>query len=139
MIAHTLGPKFLNNFAFLPASQTRGGILLVASEDYFLISDTLNTVTAKVTMRADASTWWITVVYGPQSDADKLLFLQELKDLAAADRERWLIVGDFNLIYRATDKNNSNLNRRLMGSFRATIDALHLKELRLNGREIHME
>jgi endonuclease/exonuclease/phosphatase family metal-dependent hydrolase len=74
------------------------------------------------------------VVYGPQSDADKLLFLQELRDLAAPDRERWLVVGDFNLIYQAADKNNTNLNRRLMGSFKATIDALHLKEIRLNGR-----
>lgn len=137
VVARTLGPKFLNNFTFLPATQTRGGILLAASEDHFLISDastTLNTITAKITMRTDATIWWITVVYGPQTDADKLLFLQELKDLAPAGRERWLMVGDFNLIYQATDKNNSNLNRRLMGSFKATIDTLHLKEIRLNGR-----
>jgi exonuclease III len=112
--------------------QTRGGLLLAASDDHFLIS--MHTITAKITMRADATNWWITVVYGPQSDADKLLFLQELRDLAAPDRERWLVVGDFNLIYQAADKNNTNLNRRLMGSFKATIDALHLKEIRLNGR-----
>ena len=32
------------------------------------------------------------------------------------------------------DKNNSNLNRRLMGAFKALIDELNLKELLLNGR-----
>ena len=73
------------------------------------------------------------MVYGPQTNADKLMFLQELKDLAMPAHERWLVLGDFNLIYQAADKNNMNLNCRLMGSFRATIDDLHLKEIRLNG------
>jgi hypothetical protein len=27
-----------------------------------------------ITMKADDTEWWITVVYGPQSDAVKLLF-----------------------------------------------------------------
>ena len=49
-------------------------------------------------------------------------------------RNRWLILGDFNLIYQAEDKNNTNLNRRLMGSFKATIDDLGLKEIKLNDR-----
>jgi hypothetical protein len=61
--------------------------------------------------------------------ADKLLFLQELKDLADPDLDEWLVLGDFNLIYQAQDKNNTNLNQHLMGSFKATIDALRLKEL----------
>ena len=85
-------------------------------------------------MKADNAEWWITVVYGPQADMDKLLFLQELKDIAAPEHDRWLVIGDFNLIYQAADKNNTNLNRRLMGCFRETIDDLHLKEIRLNGR-----
>jgi len=34
-------------------------------------------------------------------DADKLLFLQELKDLADPDLDEWLVLGDFNLIYQA--------------------------------------
>jgi hypothetical protein len=138
-VARTLGNKFLNNFTFLPAEKTRGDILLAASEDYFSLSNitlTHYTITAKITMKADNTQWWITVVYEPQTDADKLLFLQELKDLADPDLDKWLVLGDFNLIYQAEDKNNTNLHRRLMGSFKATIDALRLKELRLNGRRI---
>ena len=136
-MARTLGNKFLNNFTFLPAKQTRGSILLAASEDYFSLSNitlTRYTITAKITMKADNTQWWITVVYEPQTDVDKLLFLQELKDLADPDLDKWSVLGDFNLIYQAEDKNNTNLHRRLMGSFKATIDALRLKELRLNGR-----
>ncbi|WVZ96688.1 hypothetical protein U9M48_042292 [Paspalum notatum var. saurae] len=135
--ARTLGAKFLNNMAVLPATDTRGGILLAASEDYFTlsqISTTTYTVSALVTMKSDNSNWWITGVYGPQSDSDKLLFLQELKDLANQQRERWLILGDFNLILQASDKNNANLNRRLMGAFKTAMDSLLMKEIRLNGR-----
>ena len=76
----------------------------------------------------------ITVVYGPQGDAAKLQFLQELKNIPPPEHNRGLILGDFNLIYQAEDKNNSNLNRCLMGAFRATIDHLRLKEIKLNGR-----
>jgi hypothetical protein len=33
-ILRTLGPKFLNNVAILPMINTRGGILLAASDDF---------------------------------------------------------------------------------------------------------
>jgi len=86
-------------------------------------------------MRADGIKWKITVVYGPHGDAAKLQFLQELKNIPPPpDHNRWLILGDFNPIYQEEDKNNSNLNHRLMDAFRATINHLHLKEIKLNGR-----
>jgi hypothetical protein len=40
-------------------------------------------------------------------------------------------MGDFNLIYEAHDKNNLNLNRRLMGQFRRTLDDYELLEFAL--------
>lgn len=46
----------------------------------------------------------------------------------------WAVVGDFNLIYQDQDKNNTNLNRRMMGRFRRVINDLALHELHLNGR-----
>ncbi|WVZ96924.1 hypothetical protein U9M48_042504, partial [Paspalum notatum var. saurae] len=66
--------------------------------------------------------WWFTCVYGPQDDDSKALFLQELRDVRNLCAGPWLIVGDFNLIYQAEDKNNSNLNRALMGRFRRFLD-----------------
>ena len=137
VVRRTVGAKFENSYSVLPAEQTRGGIFLAVNEDFFDLSDialTANTITAQIKMRADGKTWQITVVYGPQGEDAKLQFLQELKNIPPPENDRWLILGDFNLIYQAEDKNNANLNRRLMGAFRATIDHLRLKEIKLNGR-----
>lgn len=126
-ILRTLGQNFLNNTAVLPANGSRGGILLAASNDFFSLSQvytTSHTVSAMITMKANNSVWWITGVYGPQSSAEKLVFLQELSGLAAQRWTKWLALGEFNLIYQASDKNNCNLNRRLMGAFKSALDSL---------------
>ena len=39
------------------------------------------------------------------------------------------------MILQATDKINDNINRRLMGAFRKTVDDLELKEINLKGRK----
>jgi hypothetical protein len=49
--------------------------------------------------------------------------------------DKWLLLNDFNLILQASDKNNNNLNRRLMGEFRDVVRDLELKELNLRGRK----
>jgi hypothetical protein len=94
---------------------------------------TTNALTAKVS-GADPTPWWISIVYGPQDDEEKVAFLDELRHIRATCAGPWLLCGDFNLIYRDEDKNNSNLNRRLMGKFRRCINDLALKEIYLNGR-----
>jgi len=43
-------------------------------------------------------------------------------------------MGDFDLIYRAADKNNRNLNLRPMRSFRRTLNSRELKEIHLQNR-----
>jgi hypothetical protein len=45
----------------------------------------------------------------------------------------WMINMDFNLIYRAEDKNNTRLNRRLMGQFQQLLNEALLKECHLEG------
>lgn len=45
------------------------------------------------------------------------------------------MVGDFNMIYKAANKNNSRLNRRLLGKCKAVLDNLELRELLLHGRK----
>ena len=139
VVRRTVGAKFVNSYVVLPAEQTRGGVFLAVNEDFFDLSDivlTSNTITAQINMREDGTRWQITVVYDPQGEAAKLQFLQELKNIPPSEHNRWLILGDFNLIYQAKDKNNSNLNQRLMGAFRAAIDHLRLKEIKLNGRRV---
>jgi hypothetical protein len=123
-------------FFFLPADGTRGGILLAWKSAVVSLSNphySNNAITARVGAQGDAG-WWLTGVYGPQSDADKCLFLQEIKDIRDLHPGPWAIAGDFNLIVDAADKNNTNLNRRMMGKFRRVLTDLELMELYLNGR-----
>jgi exonuclease III len=64
----------------------------------------------------------------------KQTFLNELHDLRAATNIPLLIVGDFNIIYQAADKNNDRLNLRAMRRFRQALDDMQLQELHLHGR-----
>jgi hypothetical protein len=73
-------------------------------------------------------------VYGPSDDAAKPEFLRELLRIRSVVVGPWLAIGDFNLIYEARDKSNTNLNRRLMSLFRDAINACEFKELKLLGR-----
>ncbi|PNT75661.1 hypothetical protein BRADI_1g36435v3 [Brachypodium distachyon] len=70
----------------------------------------------RVSIHASGLTFTLSSVYGLADDALKPDFLQEMKELTPTLGEPWLIVGDFNHIYEACDKNNTNLCRRLMGS-----------------------
>lgn len=70
--------------------------------------------------------WLITVVYGPQSEQDKVAFLDELLQFRSTNPGPWMICGDFNMIYQAADKNNDRLDRRAMRRFRSFINPAQL-------------
>lgn len=91
-------------------------------------------LSATISMRSEESCWSTTVVYGPQLEAQKISFLNEIHDLQHDMKPAWLIIGDFNLIYKAADKNNDRLDRRMMQRFKGAIDRLGIKELELAGR-----
>jgi len=135
LVLEMLGPLF--DYFYLPASHTCGGILLAWRKDIWSVSNPMIrdfTLTAKVVHCASGLDWWMTSVCGPQSDPEKVLFLDELRSIRTACSDQWMVCGDFNLIYKAEDKNNSRLNRRMMGCFRRFIDEAELMELHLNGR-----
>ena len=137
IISETLGPNFTANYAVLPATGTRGGMILAVSDSYFSLSNlhvTAATLSATVTMLSEGASWTITCVYGPQGEPEKLEFIEELRGLKTMALDAWLIVGDFNLITKASDKNNLNINRRLIGKFRSARDFLQLKDMRMDGR-----
>jgi exonuclease III len=117
-----------DQFYFLPADGTRGGILLAWKSTVVTISNphlSPNAITARVG-GAGNDGWWFTGVYGAQLDADKLLFLAELHDIRDLHLGPWAVAGDFNLIVDAQDKNNTNLNRRMMGKFCKLLSDLEL-------------
>jgi hypothetical protein len=76
------------------------------------------------------TTFKLSVVYGPSRLPEKEAFLRHLRHIKPNDGARRRLLGDFNMIYKARDKNNHNLNLRLMSRFRR-LDSCELKELSL--------
>jgi exonuclease III len=91
-------------------------------------------LSAKISLIEAAEKWWLTCVYGPQLEEEKIFFLDELRQVKNGCQGTWMVCGDFNIIYRAHDKNNSRLNRRMMNHFQRFIDEVELLELNLHGR-----
>lgn len=137
-INEALGPAY--DYLALPSDGASGGVLLGWRTDVWSAVPTLvgaHSVTAcltSVSRPSDQDPWWITVVYGPQGDAPKIAFLDEVRALRPLVQGAWLLCGDWNMIYQSADKSNSRLNRASMRRFRSFIDTLQLDELQLLGR-----
>jgi exonuclease III len=136
VILSALGSDF-SDYINLPAVGASGGILVAWRRHIQTTGNhRVDTNSASMQFCAENGTpWWLTCVYGPQGNSEKVIFLQELRDIRGACNGPWILVGDFNLIYKDEDKNNSNYNRAMMGQFRRFIDDLALKEIPLHGRK----
>jgi hypothetical protein len=64
-------------------------------------------------------------VYGPQIDAEKIEFQEELRGIRNRCQGPWFVVGD---------KNNDNINRAMMDRFRRLVNELDLKEITMVGQ-----
>jgi hypothetical protein len=62
------------------------------------------------------------------------MLIKELKRPKQSAFSQWLIIGDFNLIYKYQDKNNGRLNRGLMNRFRRALNHMDDKEVEMVGR-----
>jgi exonuclease III len=136
MILSLLGSDF-EEYVVLPATGTRGGIILAwrISVCKMLQTRIDNFSVSAQNQQQDGVAWWFTGVYGPQLDEHKIQFLNELRLIRSQCLGPWMIGGDFNLIYRAEDKSNDNLDRAMMGRFRRLLNDLLLNELPLSGRK----
>jgi exonuclease III len=135
MVLSMLGAEF-DEFIVLPADGTRGGILLAWKGSVCQhLNFRIDSFSLSVQFTHDkGDPWWFTGVYGPQSDVLKIQFLEELRHVRQACTGPWIVGGDFNLIYQAVDKNNSILDRAMMGRFRRFINDVELQEIPLLGR-----
>jgi hypothetical protein len=107
VVRECLGPSF-DEFFFLPANGTRGGILLAWQSALVSITHphfTANAVMTRISIGVDQN-WWFMGVYGPQRDVDKQAFLRELQDIRDLHVGPWLVAGDFNLIVDPVDKSH---------------------------------
>lgn len=137
-LVREIGGARLVDCIVLPAIGSRGGIaILWDNQAVSVTSHAIGefAITAKVTVLSSRAEFWLTTVYGPADDARKEAFLLELARTAPPASVPWLLNGDFNIIYEARDKNNLNLNRRIMGRFRSAIDVAGLREIKCENRQ----
>lgn len=85
----------LDSHVELPVNGTRGGILIVWSRAIVqAITTRVDNFSASILFQSTGGhLWWFTGVYGPQDDAQKLLFLEEMRAVRAACAGPWVIVG----------------------------------------------
>ena len=137
-MASSLGGQRLKGFAQRPATGTRGGILLLWDEDLVEVKD-INTGTfflsAIITITRTDTSFKFTTVYGPTRSNLKDIFFQELIYEKPTPGTRWLLAGDFNQIYRTSDKNRANSSLSRMTRFRNTLNTCELKEIHLQNRK----
>lgn len=135
VVMQCLGSSF-DEFAYLLVVETRGGILF-AWDSAIISVDQIHLDTNFLigcVHNKDGTTWWISVVYAPQGDELKSQFLLDLYSGRAVCPGPWLVLGDFHMILRASEKNNTNINRAMMAKFRSFVDDHELKELYMHGR-----
>jgi len=95
VIMETCGAAF--DYFAKPASNTCGGILLAWKRDVWSITNQMfrsYSLTAKITLLQSNVSWWITCVYGPQTDSEKVAFLDELREVRTSCDGMWVICGD---------------------------------------------
>ena len=131
-MARDIGGNLLQGCVVLPVTGTRGGATIFWDKQIVDITDQIIasfSITAKVRIISTGHSFWMTTIYGPTDDQQKANFLSELAVVAPAAPEPWMLNDDFNMIYQARDKNNSNLNLRMMRRFRDTLNRSELKEI----------
>ena len=116
----------------------RGGILVGFNNASFSIQNVVAgdfCVKIHVRSKYDGFLWALVVVYGAAQEERKPDFLAELVRICDGETLPMLIGGDFNIIRREEEKNNSNFNARWPVVFNAIIESLDLKEIQLSGRQ----
>lgn len=115
IVMQYLGLLF-DGFAYFPVVETRGGILL-AWDSTILDVDSLqmddNFLMGMVRPKM-GNGWWISVVYDPLGDELKTKFLLDLGARRSLCPGPWMVLRDFNMILRASEKRNTNLSRGMI-------------------------
>lgn len=91
-ILSMLGAEF-TEFVFLPSVGFSGSILVAWKRNtgHTGLQRVDNHCVSVQFCSEEGHPWWLTCVYGPQGDADKILFLQELRDVRIACPGPWVV------------------------------------------------
>jgi exonuclease III len=130
-------PRQLDAFEFSPSVGASGGLITIWNSNLFdgqLVSSNGYSVIVKLTSRLYAQSFHITNIYGPAATADKLGFISWLYNFDTSGFEDWLLLGDFNLIRSAENRNRPGGNSSEMMLFNDLIQHLDLVEIDFQGR-----
>ena len=142
----SFGQSFLNFLAAgldyiwycIPPLGRSGGMLVGFNSNLFVIEQVVSgdfSVKFHLRSKSDGFRWILVVVYGAAQESKKPDFLAELVRICEGETLPMLVGGDFNIIRRQEEKNNSNFNARWPFIFNTIIESLELKELCLSGRQ----
>lgn len=106
----------------------KGGILLLWDDSAVTVSNVqigvyFLSVTVAIRNHDDDKSFKLTTVYGPTRSIHKEAFFLEL------------LGGDFNQIYRARDKNRTNVDRGRLVRLRNALNTYELKEIHMQNRK----
>lgn len=127
-------PSHLDSSLYNASLRTTGGILTAWDSSQFTqISCLTRRYSNSVTLAlvADGTQFCLTNVYATATAPEKPAFLAELQEIVPTPDVPWIIMGDFNLIRTAADKNNNNFNRAEAAGFNDAIDNIGQLEIPL--------
>jgi exonuclease III len=115
LLKETVGARLANQTFHLPSLGASGGILIAADLDYFdmviIPCASVYSISVRIRSRLVDEVWDLTGVYGPQHDNEKTVFLSELRSIQIMMKPEWVLLGDFNMIRRAREKQRVNQHK----------------------------
>jgi hypothetical protein len=112
-----------------------GGIITLWKSSRFsghLIVHNRFALSIEINSVISGASWILTNVYAPSSLDGRAEFLAWMNSIDMPHDIVWLLLGDFNLIRRLSDRNKPRGNIQNMLDFNASISNLRLEELKLN-------
>ena len=133
----TCCPKRFDQFVFSPSVGASGGLLIVWDSRFFtgiLLDVQPFGLAVRFTSSHNHSVWTLVNVYGPCDTMRRDAFVQWLYHIVIPSEDNWLILGDFNFIRSADNRNQPSGDTNDMFIFNEIIDHLGLLELPIKGR-----
>jgi exonuclease III len=134
---HKFSPKHFDAFVYSPSVGASGGILVLWNSSVF-DSTLLQLEKFGIAIQFDSvhesSIWTLTTVYGPCQGEERDRFVEWLYNLDIPPLSNHLLLGDFNFIRSAGNRNKPGGNLQDMMIFNDIIGHLGMIELPLKGR-----
>ncbi|GMJ12398.1 hypothetical protein HRI_004909000 [Hibiscus trionum] len=131
-----LWPLHKVEYSCAPASGSAGGLISIWNSEVFSVSEKhcFGRFIATIGILTQSNTECGFVnVYAPSTDADKIKFLEELKQFLSARKIPWCLGGDFNLVLDPEEKMGFSCNLALINAFRSFVNEVGVRDLPLMG------